>query len=202
MRYGEHYPPMSLSTVIARYRAHIVKLVRYASVSVVSTATSLTVLAVLIYVFAFPAGWSNAIATSIATIPSFELNRRWVWSRHDQRLVFRQVVPFAALSFTGLVLSTINAHFVGLWTATWGRGERTIALGLTNVATFGALWVFQFFLCDRVLFRDRSGQAATVVIGGAGSLDEGDLGEAEPAPGPAADPDTWDLDPILEAAGE
>jgi putative flippase GtrA len=195
MRYGDHHPPMSVSSVVSRYRAHIVKLVRYASVSVVSTATSLTVLGLLVGVFNAPAGWSNAIATSIATIPSFELNRRWVWSNNNKRMVFRQVVPFAALSFAGLILSTVNVHLVGLWTTRWGlpRIERTAALAITNVGTFGVLWIFQYVLCDKVLFRQR-GDAVVAVSGTGTSVEPGEPmepGEAEPA-----------LEPALETASE
>lgn len=189
MRYGVDHPRMSLPTILDRYRAHIRKLLRYASVSVVSTATSLTVLGILVGLANTPAGWANVIATSIATVPSFELNRRWVWNRTDKRLVLRQVMPFAALSFTGLVLSTLTVHFAGLWTTAWGWGRlaRTAAVGFTNVATFGALWVFQYLLCDRVLFRSQKAArpAPEPVAQG---------------PEPVAQPEEWDLTDILEPA--
>ena len=64
--------------VIALLRARVGKLLRYAAVSAVSTATSLTVLALLVGVVNAPAGWANVAATAIGTVPSFELNRRWV----------------------------------------------------------------------------------------------------------------------------
>lgn len=143
------------------FRTHFAKLMRYAAVSVVSTLTSLTVLGVLVGVLSAPAGWANVIATTVATVPSFELNRRWVWTRRGDRSFLREVAPFAALSFTGLVISTLNVHLVGLWatSADWGRLLRTVAIEVTNVGTFGCLWLFQYVLCDRFLFRS-AGSAA------------------------------------------
>ena len=145
----------ALRSPVTWFRTHFAKLMRYAAVSVVSTITSLTVLGVLVGVLSAPAGWANVIATTVATVPSFELNRRWVWTRRGDRSFLREVAPFAALSFTGLVISTLNVHLVGLWatSADWGRLLRTVAIEVTNVGTFGCLWLFQYVLCDRFLFR-------------------------------------------------
>src|SRR5438270_2291653 len=91
----------------SRWRAGLARLGRYASVSAVSTATTLTVLGLLVGVAGAPAGWANVAATALGTVPSFELNRRWVWSARGRRSLLRQVAPFAALSLAGLGLSTL-----------------------------------------------------------------------------------------------
>ncbi len=57
------------------------RLRRYAGVSVISTAVSLAVLTLLVGTDAVTVGWANVIATGVGTVPSFELNRRWVWGR-------------------------------------------------------------------------------------------------------------------------
>jgi putative flippase GtrA len=176
-------------------RTHFAKLMRYAAVSVVSTITSLTVLGVLVGVLSAPAGWANVIATTVATVPSFELNRRWVWTRRGDRSFLREVAPFAALSFTGLVISTLNVHLVGLWatSADWGRLLRTVAIEVTNVGTFGCLWLFQYVLCDRFLFRSAGshalapslmepvGLADTMAVAAEGPMPEAQAGEVGPA---------------------
>ncbi|MGH9054978.1 MAG: GtrA family protein [Acidimicrobiales bacterium] len=98
---------------------------------------------------------ANMVATATATIPSFELNRRWVWSKRDRRSWGREVVPFWAWAFLELGLSTLAVHSVDAYAQSSGvhHALRTLAAELTTVATTGTLWVVQFFLFDRVLFR-------------------------------------------------
>jgi putative flippase GtrA len=132
----------------------VAKLLRYAGVSVVSTAVGLTVLGLLVGVADLPATWANVIATAVGTVPSFELNRRWVWGKAGTRSVVAEVVPFCALSFTGLALSTLAVHAAATWAdaAGWTRLARTVAVELANVSAFGLLWLVQFVVLDRVLF--------------------------------------------------
>jgi putative flippase GtrA len=130
------------------------KLARYATVSVISTSVSLTILGVLVATSAVTAGWANVIATAVGTIPSFELNRRWVWGRTGRRSALAEVLPFCALSFVGLGLSTLAVSSAAGWAVSAGLGTaaRTVVAQGANVATFGTLWVVQYVLLDRVLF--------------------------------------------------
>jgi putative flippase GtrA len=130
----------------------VARLVRYSAVSVVSTATSLAVLGILVGMAGCPAAWSNVVATAIGTIPSFELNRRWVWSSQGPRSFARQVVPFCALSFSGLVLSTLAVACASQRTVGWGQWAHTLAVEGANLAAYGSLWVVQYVVLDRVLF--------------------------------------------------
>ncbi len=131
------------------------RLVRYAAVSVISTSVSLTVLAALVATGATSAGWANVIATAIGTVPSFELNRRWVWKKDGPRSWLGQIGPFAVLSFAELGFSTVAVSMAAGWAARAGLGStgRTVAALVANVATFGSLWVVQYLLLDRILFR-------------------------------------------------
>jgi putative flippase GtrA len=133
---------------------------RYCAVSAVSTGTSLTTLGVLVGVAGVDATVANVVATAVGTIPSFELNRRWVWAHHGRRSIIRQVVPFVALSFAGLVLSTVAVHVAAARTANWSQGWHTVAVEAANVAAYGALWILQFFVLDRLLFAHRDSQEA------------------------------------------
>lgn len=145
---------MSSSVRTALHRTgRVPQLLRYSAVSGVSTVTSLSILGVLVGLFGVDAVVANVVATAVGTVPSFELNRRWVWCDRSQRSVLRQVTPFCALSFTGLVLSTLAVRAVSARTIDWSRGWHTLAVEAANVAAYGALWVVQFVLLDRVLFR-------------------------------------------------
>ena len=61
----------------------------------------MTVLGVLVTATAMPAGLANVIATAVGTVPSFELNRRWVWRKTGKRSLRGEVGPFWVLSFRG-----------------------------------------------------------------------------------------------------
>jgi putative flippase GtrA len=136
-------------------RIDVAKLVRYGAVSVIATTTSLLVLGVLVGILAAPAACSNVVATAVGTAPSFELNRRWVWRRRGHRSLVSELVPFAVLSFAGLALSTLAVQLAASATNDWPRLWHTIAVEVANIGAFGSLWVLQFVLLDRVLFRRR-----------------------------------------------
>ena len=136
-------------------RILLAKLARYATVSAISTSVTLVLLGTLVYTRSLTPGWANVVATAVGTVPSFELNRRWVWAKRGQRSLGREVVPFCSLSFAGLGLSTLAVSLVAHWSRGAGMSDATTALlsQMANVATFGALWVIQFFMLEKLLFR-------------------------------------------------
>src|SRR5271170_1433247 len=152
---------------LLRRPGRMAQLLRYSAVSGISTVTSLTILGVLVGIFGVNAVVANVLATAVGTVPSFELNRRWVWFDHSQRSVLRQVAPFCSLSFAGLVISTLTVRLASARTSDLGRAWHTLAVEAANVAAYGGLWVVQFFLLDRLLFRPRrppgAGVAAAVL---------------------------------------
>jgi putative flippase GtrA len=129
--------------------------VRYGLVSVIATTVSMSVLGTLVFTRTVSAGWANVIATCVATVPSFELNRLWVWRRSGSRSVGAEVVPFALLSLCGLGLSTLAVHVAAGWAddSHLSGSMRTLTVEAANLSAFGSLWVVQFVLLDRVLFR-------------------------------------------------
>jgi putative flippase GtrA len=147
------------------------KLSRYAAVSLISTSVTLGLLGVMVYTKVLSPGWANVVATAAGTVPSFELNRRWVWAKNTKRSLLKEVLPFCALSFGGLGLSTLAVRLAAGWAAGAGLGAGAVALvsQAANLVTFGSLWLFQYFLLDRVLFGRRRGQpvgrAATPAAG-------------------------------------
>lgn len=129
------------------------KFCRYAGVSVISTVVSLTILGALVATGATSAVWANVIATAVGTVPSFELNRRWVWRRTGRCSVLKEVGPFTALSMLSLILSTVAVGAVAGWVAGLDDATiRTMAAEGAHVGTFGSLWLVQYLLLDRWLF--------------------------------------------------
>jgi putative flippase GtrA len=136
---------------------------KYATVSAIATATSLTILGILVGVVGAPAGWANVCATAVGIVPSFELNRRWVWGRSGRRSLSAEVGPFVTLAFVELLLSTAAVHLASTWAAHKAPMQRTMFVEAASVATFGSLWLVQFVVCDRALFRGSARRVAEVV---------------------------------------
>lgn len=143
-------------------RHHLPRLARYAAVSVVSTITTMTVLGVLVATRLTSPAIANVLATAAGTIPSFELNRAWVWKKRGKRAMGREVAAFWAMSFAGLVLSTITVAFAVHHAeqsdlSTLGR---TIVAQVANLAAWGTLWLGQYVILDRFMFGRHPATAA------------------------------------------
>jgi putative flippase GtrA len=140
----------------------MMKLIRYGAVSAIATSVSMIVLGALVASRTLTPGWANIVATGVGTVPSFELNRRWVWGKQGRRSVGGEVAPFAVLSFAGLALSTFAVSLAGHWAVGLPTVERTTAVEAASVAAFGSLWVLQFVLLDRLLFASRTRPPAMI----------------------------------------
>ena len=135
------------------------RFVRYSMVSVISSALSL----ILLYVFfrvvkVGSAARANVLATAIATVPSYYLNRTWAWKRAGKSHLWREVVPFWVIAFLSLALSTgavaLAEHFTTA-NGIHGRAE-TLIIEFANFFTYGVLWIAKFFFFNRVLFAHRA----------------------------------------------
>ena len=131
------------------------RIIRSLAVSGVTTVLSLTILALLIRFDVTSPAAANVIATVAGIGPSFALNRRWAWQGRGRGHLTRELAPFWAYSLVSLVLSTLVVARAAEWASSIDAspGLRTVIALVANMATFGALWIGQFLLLDRVLFR-------------------------------------------------
>ena len=128
------------------------KIVRYSLVSVVAVAVNQVVL--FLAQFHWTARTSNILAVAVSAIPSYQLNRNWAWGKSGRSHLLREVIPFWAMAFLGLVFST--------WAATWAATNAhhvtdsplgtKLVVNLASFAAFGILWVGKFLVMDHVLF--------------------------------------------------
>jgi putative flippase GtrA len=144
---------MSMS-LVARLRdlqrAHGLRALKYASVSVVGVVVT-QILLIICYQPAFgfqmTAGWANFTAVSGASIPAYLLNRQWVWNKTGRHSVRREVLPFWGISLLGLVISTIAVSVVSR------QWDTQLAVSGTNIASFGLLWVGKYLFLDAIMFK-------------------------------------------------
>jgi putative flippase GtrA len=84
-------------------------------------------------------------------VPSYLLNRAWVWGKRGNHAFWREVAPFWAMAFLGLGFSTLLVDLASRWSAA------TMVLSAANLTAFGILWVAKYLLLDTVMFGSKHG---------------------------------------------
>ena len=130
------------------------RLSRCVGVSAITTTISLTIIVLATTTLGMAPIGANAVATAVATVPSYSLNRRWTWRLRDRIDPWREVVPFWLLSFCGLALSTVTVGMADSWASHRQLAPvvHTTTTLVGHLAGFGLVWAVQFVLLDRVLF--------------------------------------------------
>jgi putative flippase GtrA len=123
------------------------KLLKFAVVSIVSLIVTQSALWSGIEIARWSPLWANFWAVSIASLPAYYLNRRWVWNLTDSHSIRIEVLPFWAFNLVGLFLSTGAVVIVSQ------VAESTFLILLANFGSFGLLWVGKFVFLNNFLFR-------------------------------------------------
>ena len=119
---------------------------KYSMVSVIAIACSQAILISTHAILHWDAVVSNVVAVTISSVPSYLLNRAWVWGRKGSHDFLREVLPFWVFAFIGL---GVSSFFV--WGATkWS--DATLVVSVANLSGFGILWVGRYILLDQLLF--------------------------------------------------
>ena len=129
-------------------------MVRYTTVSVIAVMVSFTVLGITVGLLQWSAFWGNITATAVATVPSYELNRKWAWGKRGKSHLWKEVVPFWGLSFASLAFSTYAAVLAESIAKRHhlARLGHTAAIQGAVIAAYAILWVGKFILFNKVLF--------------------------------------------------
>ena len=131
----------------------IARLLRCFCVSVGTTLLSASILVALTLGAGVDAAVANVVAVVCGIVPSYLGNRRWVWGRTGHGSMTREVLPFWMLALTGLAASTVAVDRVASVTNVWPASWRAVALPVANLGVFAVLWVVQFAVLDRIIFR-------------------------------------------------
>jgi putative flippase GtrA len=159
--------PEAPSSPYERLRAYTrtpecAKIFRYVAVSGISTVVSLVVLYIFYRPVGLSASWANVVATVIATVPSYYLNRTWAWQRSGRSHFRKEVLPFWLIALASLGLSTLAVRFAAHEADLHLHAHhtlQTLAVLFANFFTYGVMWAGKFALFNKVLFVHRSGGA-------------------------------------------
>jgi putative flippase GtrA len=129
------------------------KLIRFTSVSVISTIVSQG----LIFILYGITRWmgvveATVVANTLATIPAYNLNRRWTWGKHGRSHVMKEVVPFWAMSALGIAgsffMSLLARHVVR--THHFPHAVNTLIVMVASLLAFAIFWVLKLMLFNRI----------------------------------------------------
>jgi putative flippase GtrA len=119
---------------------------KYSMVSVIAIAVSQAILISTHALLHWDPVVSNVVAVAVSSVPSYLLNRAWVWGRKGNHSFLREVLPFWVFAFIGL---GVSSFFV------WGAikwSDATLVVSAANLSGFGILWVGRYILLDQLLF--------------------------------------------------
>ena len=122
------------------------KLLRYAGVSFVGVSAGQLLLYLFHVTLELEPVLANTMAVAISTIPSYVLNRAWVWGKSGGHSVTSEVLPFWGLAFIGLMLSNLLVHLAEQ------RWDSWVVVNAANLLAFGVIWLVKYVVLDRVLF--------------------------------------------------
>jgi len=129
------------------------KLIRFTSVSVISTVISQIAILVL-YGFRIIDAQiaATVVGNLIASFPSYNLNRRWAWGKTGRSHWRREVVPFWSMAFLGSAFSIIGAAVVKTYTHSHhvSHNVTAILLAAANLVSFGIFWVLKLVLFNKI----------------------------------------------------
>ena len=138
------------------------KFVRYSLVSAVAIAISQTTILICTWLFGLSGIAANTIGALVATPASYELNRKWAWRKDGKSHLWREVVPFWALTIIGWLASTGTVQIADSLCQSHGVTglARAIAIMAASLFAYGVVWIGKFFLFNRLIFATGNGGPA------------------------------------------
>lgn len=130
-----------------------IKIVRYITVSAITTGVSFLVLLIVYGVLQL---WSEVpstvFANVVATFPSYWLNRNWAWGKGGRSHLTREVIPFWVMSCAGIAVSIVGASLARSIGTTHNLPhlEQTVLVLAANIASFGVFWILKLMLFNRL----------------------------------------------------
>ncbi len=172
------------------------KLFRYSMASVVAVIVSNVCLVIFVGLLKMSAVLASTLATTIAAIPSYEMNRKWAWGKTGKSHLMKEVVPFWGLAILGWAVSTGAVWVMDGYAKRhhFTHFSQTISVAVVYFAAFGVLWVAKFIIFNRVMFGHHHHPEPAVAIDGppaarpSGPGAGAPNGAARPAPSGSARP--------------
>ena len=131
------------------------KLLRYFTGSVVATVSSEVVFVLLYGVLAMGTIWASVLSWLAGAVPNFWLNRNWAWQRTGRPSLRQEVLPYAVIIVTTLVLATVATGVADRWLHEQGTSSslRVALVAAVFLGVYVVVFVVRFFLLERLFSR-------------------------------------------------
>jgi len=138
-----------------RRSPHFKRSLKFATVSVITTVVSQTLLFFTFDLFSLASAMAcNVFATVVATFPAYWLNRTWTWGKKGKSSFWREIAPFWAMAFIGLVLSTVAvglaAHNSDI--ISHKKVVKDLFVHAANFITYGLIWIARYSIFNKYMF--------------------------------------------------
>jgi len=146
------------------------RFVRYSLVSAVAIVISQATILICTWLLGLSGIAANTIGALVATPASYELNRKWAWRKGGKSHLWKEVVPFWALTIIGFLASTGTVQIADSLCQSHGVTglARSLAIMGASLFAYGVIWIGKFFLFNRLIFAtDNSATASDAALGGA-----------------------------------
>jgi putative flippase GtrA len=136
------------------------KTLRYAAVSLVAIAVNQLTLVLcygLLHWDGDRAVRAQLVAFVTSTIPSYYLNRMWVWGKSGKSHMWKEVAPFWAIGLVQLLISVVFVQWAqrAVERSTDSHLLRTGGIMFNSLFIYGLMWVAKFMFFNKVLFAHR-----------------------------------------------
>ncbi len=130
------------------------KLFKYSAVSAVSVVITFTVQAFCFGVLKVGGGRSGAIASTVAAVPSYFLNRNWVWGKRGRSHLMKEVIPFWVMFAIGLGCSIGVSDLAEKIAKDAGasHGLQSFIVPTASLGAFAVLWILKYVIFNKILF--------------------------------------------------
>jgi putative flippase GtrA len=128
------------------------KLVKYTMVSLISLVIGQALLLFAFGVLRWDAVNSNFFAVGLSALPSYYLNRAWAWGKRGRSHFLKEVVPFWAMAFLGLALSTLFVQVAEGRSDHLDHAVQTLVISAASIGAFGVLWIAKFVILNKLMF--------------------------------------------------
>ncbi len=130
------------------------KLFRYSMASVVAVIVSNVCLLIFVGLVKMGVVLASTLATTIAAIPSYEMNRKWAWGKSGKSHLMKEVVPFWALALLGWAFSTWAVWLMDGYAKRhhFSHAGQTFSVAAVYFGAFGVLWVGKFIIFNKLMF--------------------------------------------------